>query len=50
MTAALKLIPARTELLPVTGGGHELITKRNKDELLETVVETFRQLINEVRS
>ena len=50
MTAALKLIPARTELLPVTGAGHELITKRNKDELLETVVETFRQFINEVRS
>jgi len=50
VTAALKLIPARTELLPVTGAGHELITKRNKDELLETVVETFRQLINEVRS
>jgi len=50
MTAALKLIPARTEFLPVAGAGHELITKRNKDELLETVVETFRQLINEVRS
>ena len=50
VTAALKLIPARTELLPVAGAGHELITKRNKDELLETVVETFRQLINEVRS
>ncbi|WP_035359132.1 alpha/beta fold hydrolase [Edaphobacter aggregans] len=50
MTAALKLIPARTELLPVTGAGHELITKRNKDELLETIVETFRQLTNEVGS
>ncbi|HTF69064.1 MAG TPA: alpha/beta family hydrolase [Edaphobacter sp.] len=50
VTAALKLIPARTELLPVPGAGHELITKRNKDELLETVVKTFRQLINEVRS
>lgn len=44
VTTALKLIPARTELLPVAGAGHELITKRNKDELLETVVETFRQL------
>jgi predicted alpha/beta-hydrolase family hydrolase len=50
VTAALKLIPARTKLLPVTGAGHELITKRNKDELLETVVERFRQLINEVSS
>lgn len=50
MTAALKLIPARTELLPVTGAGHELLTKQNKDELLETVVERFRRLTHEVRS
>ena len=50
VTAALKLIPARTELLPVTGAGHELMTKRNKDELLETIVESFRRFIHEVRS
>src|SRR6202020_2025706 len=31
MTAALQLIPAATELLPVTGAGHELLTKRNRD-------------------
>jgi len=30
MVAALKLIPVRTELLPVTGAGHELLTKRNR--------------------
>ncbi len=42
VTAALKLIPARTELLPVTGAGHELMTKRNRDELPKTVVEAFR--------
>jgi predicted alpha/beta-hydrolase family hydrolase len=42
MTAALHLIPARTELLPVTGAGHELLTKRNRDELSKTVVEAFR--------
>jgi predicted alpha/beta-hydrolase family hydrolase len=44
MTAALKLIPARTELLPITGAGHELITKRNKDELSQKVIEAFQQL------
>jgi predicted alpha/beta-hydrolase family hydrolase len=42
MTAALKLIPARTELLPVPGAGHELLTKQNRDELPSTVVEAFR--------
>jgi len=40
--AALKLIPARTELLPVTGAGHELMTTRNRDEVSKTVVEAFR--------
>jgi len=42
MTAALKLIPARTELLPITGAGHELLTRRNRDELPEIVVKAFR--------
>jgi predicted alpha/beta-hydrolase family hydrolase len=42
VTAALKLIPARTELFPVTGAGHELMTKRNRDELPKIVVEAFR--------
>jgi uncharacterized protein len=42
MVAALKLIPARTELLPVTGAGHELATNRNRDEVSKIVVEAFR--------
>ncbi len=42
MEAALKLIPARTELLPVTGAGHELMTKRNRDDVAHAVVEAFR--------
>jgi hypothetical protein len=42
MVAALKLIPARTELVPVTAAGHELMTKRNRDDVLRTVVEAFR--------
>jgi hypothetical protein len=40
--SALKLIPARTELLTVTGAGHELLSKKNRDELPEIVVTTFR--------
>jgi uncharacterized protein len=43
VTVALKLIPARTELLPITGAGHELVTKRNRDELSKTVVEAFHK-------
>jgi len=46
MVAALKLIPARTELLPVTGAGHELVTKRNRDEVSTIVVEAFQSFIN----
>jgi hypothetical protein len=42
LVAALTLIPARTELLPVAGAGHELLTKRNRDQVSKTVVEAFR--------
>jgi predicted alpha/beta-hydrolase family hydrolase len=45
LTAALKLVPARTELLPIAGAGHELMTKRNRDELPQMVVEAFRRFI-----
>jgi len=41
MKVALKLIPARTELLPVSSAGHELVTKRNRDEVPKTVVEAL---------
>ncbi len=40
---ALTLIPARTELLTVNGAGHELLSKKNRDALPETLVETFRR-------
>ena len=43
LESALKLIPARTELLTVTGAGHELLSKKNRDALPEAVVKTFRQ-------
>jgi predicted alpha/beta-hydrolase family hydrolase len=42
MAAALTLIPAQTQLLPVAGAGHELLTKRNRDEMAKTIVDTFR--------
>ena len=42
VVAALKLIQARTELLPVAGAGHELVTKRNRDEVPKIVVQAFR--------
>jgi uncharacterized protein len=48
VTTALKLIPARTELRPVTGAGHELATKRNRDELSKIVVQAFRFFTHDV--
>lgn len=41
MTAALKLIPAPTELLLVGGAGHELMTPKNRDDLQAAVVQAF---------
>jgi predicted alpha/beta-hydrolase family hydrolase len=46
MVAALPLIPARTALLPVTGAGHELLSKRNQGELPGTVVSRFCSFMN----
>lgn len=45
LETALMLIPARTELLPVIGAGHELLSKKNRDSLLESVVKTFRRFV-----
>jgi predicted alpha/beta-hydrolase family hydrolase len=42
VTTALKLIPARNELLQIAGAGHELVTKRNRAEVPKIVVEAFR--------
>ena len=35
MQSALSLIPARTELLPISGAGHELLTKSNGEALIK---------------
>ena len=41
MQSALGLIPARTELLPIAGAGHELLTKSNGEALIEEVTSRF---------
>ena len=46
MVAALKLIRARTGLLPVPGAGHELMTKRNRDRVTQLLVEAFQSFAN----
>jgi predicted alpha/beta-hydrolase family hydrolase len=42
LVEALELIPARTELVSIAGAGHELMTKKNRDEVPQMVVEAFR--------
>ncbi|MGA9585869.1 MAG: alpha/beta fold hydrolase [Terracidiphilus sp.] len=39
--AALKLIPARTELLMISGAGHELMSAKKQTELPSSVVQAF---------
>jgi hypothetical protein len=41
LTAALKLIPARTQLLPIESAGHELLTPRNRATLPQQVASAF---------
>jgi hypothetical protein len=41
MQSALSLIPPRTDLLPITGAGHELLTKSNRESLIEQVTSGF---------
>jgi uncharacterized protein len=48
LSAALQLIPAQTELLPVTGAGHELLSKSNRNQLPAKVVESFRSFADKV--
>jgi len=41
MESALRLIPARTELLTIPGAGHELMTNSNREELIQQVTSRF---------
>jgi predicted alpha/beta-hydrolase family hydrolase len=43
ISAALKLIPARTELLAIEGAGHELATNRNREQVVAKIVEAFQK-------
>lgn len=45
LTAALALIPARTELLSIPSAGHELLTKQNRDELPRKIVAAFQSFV-----
>jgi predicted alpha/beta-hydrolase family hydrolase len=45
MEAALKLIPARTELVTIAGTGHELANKKNREAVAQLVVEAFRPFL-----
>jgi uncharacterized protein len=47
ITAAMKLIPARAELLVIEGAGHELMTRKNRVELAKRVPESFLKLVAE---
>ncbi len=41
LEAALKLIPARTRLLPVDGAGHGLLTKQNREDVPKAIMQAF---------
>jgi predicted alpha/beta-hydrolase family hydrolase len=41
MESAIKLIPARTEMIAIAGVGHELMNARNRDAVAEQVVQGF---------
>lgn len=47
ITTALRLMPARTRLLSITGTGHELMTNKNRNELSRTVIEAFCSFAND---
>jgi uncharacterized protein len=41
LASALALIDAPTELLPVEGAGHEILTKKNRDDFAATIAKAF---------
>jgi len=47
LEAALKMIPARTELMMVAGAGHELMSKKNQQELPGRVVKAFLEFVEQ---
>jgi predicted alpha/beta-hydrolase family hydrolase len=49
MAAAVKLIPARTQLLAIEGAGHELISKRNAAEVPAAIKTAFGEMFRSTR-
>jgi predicted alpha/beta-hydrolase family hydrolase len=45
MEEALRLIPARSELVPIAEAGHELMTRKNRGELPGLIANTFANLV-----
>lgn len=48
LAAAMQLIPSRAELLPIAGAGHELMTKKNRDDLQKIVARAFHSFTSDV--
>jgi uncharacterized protein len=46
LQAAIKLIPARTKLVPIEGAGHGLLQKTNREELPGRIVEEFQNFMS----
>ena len=43
MQSALKLIPAEAKLVTIDAAGHELLSKKNREELMRAVCENFAE-------
>ena len=50
MEAALALIPARTELVPIPQVGHELMTSRNRDVLAQHLAHGFLAFADKIEA
>ncbi|MDT8067706.1 MAG: alpha/beta family hydrolase [Terriglobia bacterium] len=44
ISKALKLIPAKTRLLEIENAGHELLSRKNAEELPKIIVQTSREM------
>jgi uncharacterized protein len=44
ISEALKLIPAKTELMEVAGAGHELLSRRNTETLPQEIMQAFAEM------
>jgi predicted alpha/beta-hydrolase family hydrolase len=47
LDAAVKLIPARTRVVHVEGGTHSLLTKSNRSELPEKILDVWREFFQQ---